>query len=64
MTAKDEARARYDAANTRQIKMKLNVKTDADILQALDAETNKQAFIKRLIRAEIARRGDCMGTKI
>ena len=64
MTAKDEARARYDAANTRQIKMKLNIKTDADILQALDAETNKQAFIKRLIRAEIARRGDCMGTKI
>lgn len=63
MTAKDEARARYDAANTRQVKMKLNLKTDADILEVLDAEENKQAFIKRLIRAEITRRGDSMGTK-
>ena len=49
------AQSRYDAANTVQIKMKLNRKTDADILAKLDAVGNKQGYIKRLIRADIER---------
>lgn len=54
-----DAQARYDAANTRQVMLKLNIKTDADILRALDeqgAETGgKQGYIKRLIRADLAK---------
>lgn len=47
------AKERYDAANTRQIKMKLNLKTDADILAWLDAQESKQGAIKELIRKEL-----------
>lgn len=52
---KDNAQSRYDASNTVQIKMKLNRKTDADILARLDAVGNKQGYIKRLIRADMER---------
>lgn len=52
-----EATARYDAANTVQIKLKLNLRTDADILRALDAQApeggGKQGYIKRLIREDL-----------
>lgn len=44
---------RYDASNTRQIKLKLNRKTDADILARLAEEENKQGYIKTLIRKDI-----------
>ena len=47
------AKSRYDAVNTRQVKMKLNIKTDADILAWLDAQENKQGAIKQAIRKEI-----------
>lgn len=49
------AQAKYDTANTIQIKLKLNKKTDADIIKALADCSNKQGFIKELIRAEILR---------
>lgn len=45
---------RYDAENTRQIKMKLNLKTDHDILSRLDSVPNKQGYLKMLIRKDIA----------
>jgi uncharacterized protein (DUF4415 family) len=41
---------KYDKANTTQIKLKLNLKTDADILEFLDKTGNKQGTIKELIR--------------
>ena len=47
--------ARYDADNTVQIHLKLNTKTDADILQQLDAVESKQGYIKRLIREDVER---------
>lgn len=50
-----KAQAKYDKANTIQIKLKLNKKTDADIIKALADCNNKQGFIKDLIRAEILR---------
>ena len=45
--------AKYDAANTVQVKLKLNKKTDADILARLEEEGNTQGYIKKLIRADI-----------
>lgn len=45
----------YDKANTIGVYLKLNKKTDADIITALETVTNKQGFIKRLIRQEIAK---------
>ena len=48
--AKIRAAAKYDKNNTRLIQLKLNKKTDADILDYLDGLNNKQGFIKQLIR--------------
>lgn len=50
-----ESKIRWDAEHTKVITMKLNTKTDADILARLNAEPNKQGYIKRLIRNEIAK---------
>ena len=51
--AKNRARSKYDTTNTVQIKLKLNRKTDADILERLGDVGNKQGYIKRLIRADL-----------
>ena len=48
------AQDKYDAKNTKQFKMKLNIKTDADILAKLDLVDNKQGYIKELIRRDIS----------
>ena len=53
--AQKRASAKYDSAKTRQIKMKLNLETDKDILKRLDEVPNKQTYIKALIRADIER---------
>jgi hypothetical protein len=55
--AQKRAARNYDLANTRQIKLKLNTKTDADILALLEVIHNKQGYIKDLIRADISKRG-------
>lgn len=52
----------YDEMHTTQIKLKLNKRTDADILDWLwkkqcDRSTSMQGEIKRLIRTEIAKNG-------
>ena len=51
--AKREAIARYDAKATRQIHLKLNLKTDADILEKLEKVESIQGYIKELIRKDI-----------
>lgn len=53
--AQKQASARYDAACTKQIKLKLNTKTDADILDLLNRKDNMQGYIKTLIREDIKR---------
>ena len=57
--AQKRAVAKYDAENTVKVVMKLNKKTDADILQRLaDAPSEaggKQGYIKALIRQDIQR---------
>ena len=45
--------AKYDAENTVQIKLKLNKKTDSDIINKLDSVPNKQGYIKGLVREDI-----------
>lgn len=47
------AQAKYDKDNTVQIKIKLNKKTDSDLILALESCTNKQGLIKRLLREYI-----------
>ena len=49
--AQKRASAKYDADNTVRITLKLNKKTDADILQKLESEPNKNAYIKEKLRA-------------
>lgn len=44
---------RYDKKNTVQFKMKLNRKTDADIIKKLEEVKNKQGYVKALIRKDI-----------
>ena len=53
MEKKYEPQAKYDAANTVQIRLKLNRKTDADILRLLESVDNKQGLIKQLLREYI-----------
>ena len=55
MTSKAQkaASAKYDASHTIQLKLKLNTKTDADILARLDEVESKQGYIKELIRTDI-----------
>lgn len=54
--ARLRANAKYDAAHTVSFSVKLNRKTDADILEALQSASNKVGYIKSLIRADIEKR--------
>lgn len=49
-----KAIAKYDAKNAVVITLKFNRGTDADILERLEQEGNRQGFIKSLIRERIA----------
>ena len=49
------AQAKYDKDNTVQVKLKLNKKTDADIIKRLSEADSKQGYIKELIRIDILR---------
>lgn len=53
--AKIAANARYDAKSTTGVYLKLNNKTDADVLAWLAKHENKQGYIKELIRADMER---------
>lgn len=58
---KYEAQKMYDEFNTTQVKLKLNDKTDADILRWLyeqkrGANSSMQGAIKELIRKELRMR--------
>ena len=51
--AQKRASLKYDAANTTQVHLKLNNKTDADILAYLAQLDNVQGFIKSAIRCQM-----------
>jgi len=47
------AQAKYDRENTKQLTLKLNIKSDADILAVLSGSENKQGYIKALLREDM-----------
>ena len=49
--------ARYDSVNCRTYGLKLNKKTDADIIEKLASVPTMQGYIKQLIRDDISRTG-------
>ena len=51
--AKRKAIRKYDAANTKQVHLKLNINTDADILAHLGVTDKVQGYIKKLIRDDM-----------
>ena len=44
---------KYDDANTIKITLKLNLKTDADIVDYLSRSDNKQGTLKKVLREAI-----------
>lgn len=51
--AEKRAVKKYEDANIVRISVKLNKKTDGDIIAALEASNNKQGFIKESIRKNL-----------
>lgn len=51
------AQANYDKGHTTRISLKLNLRTDQDIIQWLRRQPSMQGAVRRLIRDEIARTG-------
>ena len=52
-----DAQRRYNQKYVRQVALKINQRTDADIIDWLDMQANKQGYIKALIRADMAAHG-------
>ena len=53
--AQKRASIKYTAANVWHLNVALNKGTDADIIARLQGMGNKQGYIKRLIREDMAR---------
>jgi hypothetical protein len=51
--ARNRAQAKYNKAHTTQITLRLNKRTEADIIEWLGRLGNKQGYIKALIRADM-----------
>ncbi len=49
------ASQKYRREKCRKVQIELNKTIDADILEWLDAQPNKQGYLKDLIRADIAK---------
>ena len=58
------ATPQYDRENTRRINLKLNKKTDDDIIQHLESQENIQGYLKRLIRNDMMKEANNMTYKI
>jgi hypothetical protein len=54
--AQKRAVRKYDEAHTKQVHLKLNTETDADILERLAEIGNVQGYIKLLIREDMKTR--------
>lgn len=50
MDSKTRAKNKYNKANTKAYCLRLNLKTDKDIIEILEHANSKQGFIKKLIR--------------
>lgn len=60
------AESRYKSRVIRQYKIDLNRNTDGDIIAWLEGKDNRQGYIKRLIREDIAatRMAACDGARL
>lgn len=47
--------AKYNETHTTQVALRLNLVTDADVLEQLDRVDSKRGYILKLIREDIAR---------
>lgn len=54
--ARTKAQEKYDKEHTKGIYLKLNLRTDLDIIRWFWEQPSKQGAIKQLIREEIARK--------
>lgn len=52
--AKRRANVKYDKSHTKGVYLKLNINTDADIINKLNDVPAVQTYIKALIRKDIA----------
>ena len=50
---RSKASAKYNESNVKQVKMNLNRKTDADIIEHLNMCENVQGYLKNLIRKDM-----------
>ena len=50
-----ESIAKYNKDNTTQVCLRLNKKTDADIIEILNSKASKSGYIKELIRLDYLR---------
>ena len=48
------AQRKYDSANCRFYHLKLNLRTDADVISRLETVPSKQDYIRQLIRKDMA----------
>ena len=48
--AQKQAQTKYDAANAYMVSLKLNRKTDMDIIEALEKAESRQGLIKAALR--------------
>ena len=55
-----KAQYKYDKEHTQQIAIKLNVNNDADIIAKLAASSNRQGYIKELIRRDMRESADVL----
>lgn len=55
MDKKERPQTKWDRLNTKVYQIKVMNKTEQDIIQKLESEPNKAGYIKRLIRADIAK---------
>lgn len=53
-TKRSLSQLKYDQKSSKKYGMKLNVKTDADIIAHLEKQPSFQAYVKALIRNDIA----------
>ena len=51
--AQRRANKKYAERMTRPVMIKLNLRTDADIIEKLDSVENRQGYLKQLIRQDI-----------
>ena len=53
--AQYRAQKKYDAANTRQFRLKLTLSRDKDVIDWLESQDSMQGAIRKLIREQIER---------